>query len=115
MPLPLKTLKIICAKLICFDAKNVGEIGPRVIMQSNKSELGIKFITSHPQAKLQQLSCPFRSHYVNTRRKLLCLILVASLALLSIVLISEQLISRHVHRSQGSLQVSVLSNIFLCH
>jgi len=39
---------------------------------------------------------------VNTRRKLLCLIMVASLALLSIVLISEQLISRHVHRSQGS-------------
>ena len=44
----------------------------------------------------------FRSHYVNTRRKLLCLIMVASLALLSIVLISEQLISRHVNRSHSS-------------
>jgi hypothetical protein len=52
-----------------------------------------------------------RSHYVNTRRKLLCLILVASLALLSIVLISQQLISRHVNRSQhapGSLQAELI-------
>jgi hypothetical protein len=50
-----------------------------------------------------------RSHYVNTRRKLLCLILVASLALLSIVLISEQLISRHVRRSQqGALQAELI-------
>ena len=50
----------------------------------------------------------YRSHYVNTKRKLLCLILVASLALLSIVLISEQLISRHVHRNQGSLQAELI-------
>ena len=49
-----------------------------------------------------------RSHYVNTRRKLLCLILVASLALLSIVLLSEQLIARHVHRNQGSVQAELI-------
>ncbi len=83
------------------------------------NSIAIKDLQSSKRKLVQQeltwFSCPFRSHYVNTRRKLLCLILVASLALLSIVLISEQLISRHVHRSQGSLQVSVLSNIFLCH
>jgi len=44
-----------------------------------------------------------KSSYMNTKRKLLCLLFTAALALFSIVILSEQLIVRHLSRLETSV------------
>ena len=50
-----------------------------------------------------ETSTKSKSSYMNTKRKLLCLLFTAAIALFSIVILSEQLIVRHLSRLEASV------------
>jgi len=55
------------------------------------------------QEDLQHQDPNLAKSYMNTKRKLFCLLLTAALALFSIVILSEQLIVRHLSRLESSV------------
>ena len=69
-----------------------------------KGEMKKNLILTEEGCQCQDVSnrSPESSMYT-TKRKLLCLLFIATLALFSIVLITEQLIMRHISRSENSV------------
>ena len=61
----------------------------------------------------EEANCDFddqnESKSMSTKRKLLCLLSIALLAFCSIILISQQLISRHLSRTQHTTSLTILT------